>query len=278
MLDDTTNWVAFLKPLQFAHNTAISKSTHFTPHYLTFLSDPRLPDTISAPNVTYSDTYSADAFRRMQYAYKLVYDNNVEARRVYKAHFDKKERERSFEVGDEVLASFPVHQNIPNKKLASIWKGPFAIVEIGDNNILFIKASPRHRAIRIHTNRVRLYNHFVDIVTEELPATQSIPSTQPTVPPTQPLPPDEVYDDWEFSQTVLPPRQVLPQVLAPVVVPEVIVPQPEVVPIQPIVLQRQGGQWRVNNPDPQLDRPALGPLDRLTRELFAHTRSRGPVS
>ena len=25
MLDDTTNWVAFLKPLQFAHNTAVSK-------------------------------------------------------------------------------------------------------------------------------------------------------------------------------------------------------------------------------------------------------------
>ena len=50
MLEDTTNWGAFLKPLQFAHNTAVSKSTHFTPHYLTFLDDPRLPDSISEQN------------------------------------------------------------------------------------------------------------------------------------------------------------------------------------------------------------------------------------
>jgi hypothetical protein len=169
MLDETTNWVAFLKPLQFVHNTAVSKSTHCTPHYLTFLSDPRLPDSISAPNVTYADTYSADAFRRMQYAHKLVYKNNAKARQVYAANFDKKTRDQHFEIGDEVLASFPVHQNIPNKKLASIWKGPFAIVEIGENNILFIKASPRHRAIRIHTNPVRLFNHFVDVVTEDTP-------------------------------------------------------------------------------------------------------------
>jgi hypothetical protein len=77
---------------------------------------------------------------------------------VYAAHFDKKTRDHHFEIGDEVLASFLVHQSIPSKKLASIWKGPFAIVEIGDNDILFIKASPRHRAILIHTNGIRLCN------------------------------------------------------------------------------------------------------------------------
>ena len=276
MLDDTTNWVAFLKPLQFAHNTAVSKSTHFTPHYLTFLSDPRLPDTISAPNVTYSDTYSADSFRRMQYAYKLVYENNVEARQVYAAHFNKKARDRSFEVGDEVLASFPVHQNIPNKKLASIWKGPFAIVEVSENNILFIKSSPRHRAIRIHTNRVRLYNHFKDIVTEEIPATPSTPSSQSTPPtaPTQPLR-EEPADDLDIQHSVLsiPRRPVLQAPIVPVVIPEV--------PIQPILLQRQAGHWRINDPPqhpPQPQLPILGPIDRLATELFRQTRSRGPVN
>jgi hypothetical protein len=33
MLDETADWVAFLKPLQIAHNTAISKLTHFNPHF-----------------------------------------------------------------------------------------------------------------------------------------------------------------------------------------------------------------------------------------------------
>ena len=235
-----------------------------------------MPDTISAPNVTYSDTYSADSFRRMQYAYKLVYENNVEARQVYAAHFNKKARDRSFEVGDEVLASFPVHQNIPNKKLASIWKGPFAIVEVSENNILFIKSSPRHRAIRIHTNRVRLYNHFKDIVTEEIPATPSTPSSQSTPPtaPTQPLR-EEPADDLDIQHSVLsiPRRPVLQAPIVPVVIPEV--------PIQPILLQRQAGHWRINDPPqhpPQPQLPILGPIDRLATELFRQTRSRGPVN
>jgi hypothetical protein len=46
MIDDTADWATYLKPLQFAHNTAINKLTMYTPHYLTFLQDPRLADTI----------------------------------------------------------------------------------------------------------------------------------------------------------------------------------------------------------------------------------------
>ena len=46
ILQDTSEWVEFLKPLQFAHNSSINKSTHFTPHYLTFLQHPRLPDSL----------------------------------------------------------------------------------------------------------------------------------------------------------------------------------------------------------------------------------------
>jgi hypothetical protein len=63
----------------------------------------------------------------MQYAYTLAYKNNAKARQMYAAHLDKKTRDRNFEIGDEVHASFPVHQSIPNKKLASIWKGPFRV-------------------------------------------------------------------------------------------------------------------------------------------------------
>lgn len=297
MLDETTNWVVFLKPLQFAHNTAVSKSTHFTPHYLTFLSDPRLPDSISAPNVTYADTYSADAFRRMQYAYKLVYKNNAKARQVYAAHFDKKTRDRHFEIGDEVLASFPVHQSIPNKKLASIWRGPFAIVEIGDNNILFIKASPRHRAIRIHTNRIRLYNHFADVVTEDTPPSSDQPTAHPISlklklqkrgnqwkihTPDQPiahpnqlklklqkrdnqwkiqnqsqLPEEDDFDDWEIGQTIIPPSLIHQPTPA--------TPPPIVLPVGQAI-------------DQPVRQPVLGPIDRLAYDLFhRHTRSRGPV-
>ncbi len=109
MIDDTADWATYLKPLQFAHNTAINKSTMYTPHYLTFLQDPRLPDTIMKPTMTYSPTYAADAFQRLQYAYNLVFKNNEEARQAYTAHFNKKLRTQKFDIGDEVLVTFPVH-------------------------------------------------------------------------------------------------------------------------------------------------------------------------
>jgi hypothetical protein len=128
MIDDTADWATYLKPLQFAHNTAINKSTMYTPHYLTFLQDPRLPDTITKPTLTYSPTYAADAFRRLQYAYNLVYKNNEEARQAYTANFNKKSRTRKFDIGDEVLVTFPVHAKTINKKLAFIWRGPYRII------------------------------------------------------------------------------------------------------------------------------------------------------
>jgi hypothetical protein len=59
-----------------------------------------------------------------------------------------------FKVGYEVLASFPINQHIPNKKLATIWRGPFSIIEICENNNVLIKASPKYKVIIININRV----------------------------------------------------------------------------------------------------------------------------
>jgi hypothetical protein len=117
MLDDTTDWVSYLKLLQFAHNTAINKSTMLTTNYLTYFDDPRLPNCIDVPTVT---SYSADSIRRMQYAYRLVYRNNVDAREAYTSYYNKKTRKQYFELGDKVLITFQVNQHIPNKKLASV--------------------------------------------------------------------------------------------------------------------------------------------------------------
>ena len=256
MLEDTTNWVEFLKPLQFAHNTAVSSSTNFTPHFLTFLDHPRLPDTVSEPENVNAHSYSSDAFRRMQYAYKLVFKNNEVARQTYTKYFNQKARDRNFAVGDEVLASFPVQQSVPNKKLASIWKGPYAIIELCENNIVIIKASPQSKAIRLHSNRIVLFNHLADSAVEPQPQSQPAAATTPT-------PPEEEEDDDIFD-------------LQPLRVP-------------PVILRRHEGQYQVINP--LVDQPPIPvlqpppppqavprrPLDQLAVEIFRHTRSRGPA-
>ena len=273
MLEDTANWVEFLKPLQFAHNTAVSNSTHFTPHFLTYLDNPRLPDTISGPDNVNAHSYSAEAFRRMQYAYKLVYKNNEAARLSYTKYFNQKARDRNFTVGDEVLASFPVQQSVPNKKLASIWKGPYAVIELCENNIVIIKASPQSKAIRLHTNRIVLFNHLADAPVEPQP------QSQPTEPAS--TTPDEEDDDDDIFD--LQPLRVPPIVLRRHEDQyHVINPLVDQIPrIPPVILRRHEGEYQVINPlrePPLLPPPTRGvprrPLDQLATEIFRHTRSR----
>ena len=271
ILEETADWVAYLKPLQFAHNTALNKSTLFTPHYLTYLDDPRLPDSLEDRNVTYSDSYTADAFRRLQYAYKLVYKNNEKAREEYTRQFNKKSKARQFEVGDEVLVSFPININVVNKKLSSIWKGPFRVIET-NGNILKVQASPRSKIITLHVNRVQLFHHFKDIVT-------SANENEPTI--EQPVNNEsDEDDDGEIVNT----RQVRFQD-QPEEIPDAVVEnQPEEIPepqraeaeqrvVPPLRLQRQDQRWAVE-----------GPIqDRLAAEIFGPlsprrpTRSTGPV-
>ena len=112
----------------------------------------------------------------MQYAYRLVYKNNAEARLAYTKHFNAKAKARHFEVGDEILISFPVNAKIVNKKLASIWKGPFSVIKVADKNILYAKASPHSKTIHVHTNRVRFFQHFNDIITT--PAQEQVHNKQ----------------------------------------------------------------------------------------------------
>jgi hypothetical protein len=72
---------------------------------------------IDNQNVTYSESYTADAFRRLKYAFNLVYTNNEQARIEYTRQFNKKSRTRQFEVGDEVLVLFPINASVVNKQL-----------------------------------------------------------------------------------------------------------------------------------------------------------------
>ena len=246
MLEDTSDWVQYLKPLQFAHNTSVSKSTKYTPHFLTFLDDPRLPDTLETPNITYSSTYSADAFRRMQYAYRLVYKNNAEARLAYTTHFNAKAKARHFEVGDEILISFPVNAKTVNKKLATIWKGPFSVIKVADKNILYAKASPHSKTIHVHTNRVRFFQHFNDLITT--PAQDQV-HNEPTLEQVKNVNKNDDDDDDEDGEDVNEDEDIV----------------------------NEDGQNPIPvAPDAQAVIPAR---DQLAAELFGRfTRARGPVA
>ena len=262
ILNDTADWVSFLKPLQFAHNSALNKSTMFTPHYLTFLQHPQLPDSLDDKKVIYSDNYATDAFRRMQYAHRMVYANNEEARKVYTDNFNKRSRERSFKVGDEVLVIFPVPPNVANPKLSTVWKGPFKIVNILPNNVFEIKAGIRSALQKVHVNRVRLFHHLEDTLVTPTPSTRDSDEPREVRRKEQPEPERKPHvrfyaeeDDDDIDDDDDPPPAPAPGP-APQPLPQ---PQPQPRP-------------------PAQPQPPLGVIDRLAVDLFSRfTRSQGPV-
>jgi hypothetical protein len=50
----------------------------------------------------------------------------------------------------------------------------FVIIEVWENNIVFIKPSPRSKVVCLHTNQIGLFNHL-DIVTEDNKNNKVIP-------------------------------------------------------------------------------------------------------
>jgi hypothetical protein len=92
----------------FSYNTQVHKSTLQTPFYLTFLHLLNMPFfNIDVPATKYSDSWPTEAFLQMQTAYKLAKENNLEANQRMKERFDRKTKERTFEVGDTVMISYP---------------------------------------------------------------------------------------------------------------------------------------------------------------------------
>ena len=120
-------------------------------------------------------------------------------------------------MGDEVLVSFPININVVNKKLSSIWKGPFRVIET-NGNILKVQASPRSKIITLHVNKVQLFHHFKDIVTTEIEPTSDTPMTQHIE--------EEEEEDADHEGEVVNTRQVRFEE-QPEAIPEIQVPQRE---------------------------------------------------
>ena len=80
--------------------------------------------------------YVLDLKERMDQTLKLVKEETERAQLRYKKNYDRKTKQRSFEIGDWVLVLLPTDAN----KLLMQWKGPFMI----DNKIVGSKFKTFH--------------------------------------------------------------------------------------------------------------------------------------
>jgi len=87
-------------------------------------------------------------------AYKEVSLNNRKAHQKNKAYYDKKAKEKKFEVHDKVYLFFPARKPVRCHKFRSFWQGPFiAVQKLSDLNYKTVKRNGKEFVV--HINRLK---------------------------------------------------------------------------------------------------------------------------
>lgn len=145
-----------------AYNTSVQSSTGFTPFYLMFGHQARLPVNIiygtGAPEGESRDvsTYVASLKRRMVEAFEIVRRNVSKHHQHQKMLYDEKVHGKPYEPGDWVWLHSPVVPRGNSRKLHCPWKGPYTIVKkISDSTYRIRHLQKRKDRQVVHFNRLK---------------------------------------------------------------------------------------------------------------------------
>jgi hypothetical protein len=127
-------WDELLPAVTSAYNSTLSASRKFTPHYLMYGREIRLPiDVASGANSSVlaspltQHVWATQLAGQLRRAHTLVRVQIDRARAKQKARYDHKHRSVHFEVGDKVAYKKPPANVEVVNKLTHAWKGPFTI-------------------------------------------------------------------------------------------------------------------------------------------------------
>ena len=155
-------WEDHLPRICFAYNTSQQESTGFTPFYLMFGRQARIPLDImyqtpvaEARNVS---QYIWTLRKSMQDAYALARDNLQTASYRQKELYDEKIHGKPYKVGDLVWLHNPAMPRGQARKLYCPWTGPYKVVKILSKVVYRIQDTRgRRRRKVIHFNRLKPY-------------------------------------------------------------------------------------------------------------------------
>ena len=154
--EQTKDWVSFLPALTFSLNTKVHTATKFSPYFITYGKHPLFPWT-PHDQVTYSETEISDRIRLLQYAQKLCYTNDIDARAASKRSFDVKTSFRRFKEGDDVLLYIPSPPKGENSKFYTPWRGIYKVIE-RTSQLTYVVHKKGGRTRRAHVNRLKFFD------------------------------------------------------------------------------------------------------------------------
>jgi len=132
--------------------------TGYSPFYLLHGQEMVLPNEGDLKAKISHDIQNVDQVNRLENlksslkkAYKEVRLNNQKAHQKNKAYYDKKAKERKFEVNDKVYLFCPARKPGRCHKFRSFWQGPFiAVQKLSDLNYKIVNRKGKEFVVHIN--------------------------------------------------------------------------------------------------------------------------------
>jgi len=155
-----TDWDVFLPYVTFAYNTTKQASANYSPFFLLYGREARLPIdvTLQTGRPTYfydSDEYAMQLREMLSRAYQTAGTNIQRAQDKQKRNYDRTALDLQFNVGDKVFKR--VGQIAPgtSPKFTNKYEGPYTIDHVSTPNVTMINSLGKKEVV--HVNRLKPY-------------------------------------------------------------------------------------------------------------------------
>ena len=206
--DTQTDWDEYLPLCSLAYNSTIHSSTGYSPNFLMFGRDFRLPLELVVPVPDFEpneeagdeDIFVQNLKNTLRTVYGAVREKLQAATAYQKSYYDKRSRHQEFKVGDSVWLYNPIRKKGRTPKLDMMWQGPYGIVNLIGEVLAEIRSGKRNKSRIVHVDKLALTRrpiHFKWI--KELPKKREAKGADEVLVDVKHLYKDEAKDKDEKS-------------------------------------------------------------------------------
>ena len=132
--EDQRNWDLYIPSTCLAYNTSVHSSTGFTPSFLRFGRELRLPSDLlqpdsRLPSQEFHSDYATELKSRLMQAFQTASETLKVSNRTQKAYYDRWARANAYQVGDRVLWLDKKSRRGRCMKLNRPWTGPWIVIK-----------------------------------------------------------------------------------------------------------------------------------------------------
>ena len=178
--DHHFTWQEHIRPVCMAYNTSVQSTTGYTPFYLMFGREAKIPADIMFGTNTVSEQspneYAANLRSRLCASYDHVRKNLGTGHKRQKEFYDQRVHGEPYKEGDLVWLRSPVVPRGKSKKFHHPWTGPFKVIKcLSEVTYRIQSVSGRRRRIIVHFDRLKRCHPGTRLEVPEPPSSDAPP-------------------------------------------------------------------------------------------------------